>query len=958
MDDDDKIIDISPTKPKPRRKLIWIILAAIALIFILFRSVSVYVSALWFDSLGYADVYWYIFRAKLITFLVFAVLTLIILRTAFWLIERTFSAAALERRTIIVNNQAVNINPGRLFRPVAWAVAVLAGLIFGLGMKDGWREFALYLNQPAAAMPDPIFQKPLGFYLFSLPAHQILSRWLIMLSLIILVVTVLFAVLSSTQKRATKAATEASRKTSYAAVSFSLAAFLLLLAWRIYLARFPYLWQDHQSFSGVTYTEANYYLPGLLIVAIALIVAAAIIIVNALTKRKLRFIVAAVALPVAVYLVAGLLIPAFVQNWRVKPNELALETPYIEHNINWTRKGFGLDRIEMRDFEAEPAIAGMDIGNNRPTLDNIRLWDWSALRDTLRQIQEIRTYYDFGDVDVDRYKIGGQTRQMMLATRELDVNKLPEQSRTWINEKLIYTHGYGVTMNTANEFTPEGLPRFTLSNMPVETTAPADIKLTRPEIYFGQKTTTDVYVKTNQQEFNYPQGESATTTVYEGTGGIPIGGFFRKLILAWALGDTSKLPFSDAVTAESRVLMRRNINDRVQALAPYLVYDSDPYIVVTDDGRLVWMMDAFTESTTFPYSRHYQAGDKRVNYIRNSVKVTIDAYNGSVDFYVFDPEDPLIQAYRATFPALYKDASQMPADLRAHVRYPETLIKTQGEVFGLYHTTNANVFFQREDVWSMARQISTGKDNKQESQTLEPYFVLMQLPGEETQNEFVEIVPFTPNNRNNMIGWMAGRSDGDAYGSLLVYNFPRSRLVDGPMQIEARIDQDPQLSGQFSLWNQQGSRVRRGNLLVIPVGRSLLYVEPIYLQAAQSPMPELRLVVLATQERLVFGANFQEAAAKLFGEAAAPPAKPGTEPKPGEQPKPEQPQQQPKPSTSPQPGQTTPLPANTQQLIDRAAADLSDYQRLTAEGKLGEAGQKLESLKRNLEELKRATGKP
>jgi uncharacterized membrane protein (UPF0182 family) len=957
MDDmDDNIIDISPPTRKRRRKLVWIIVAVVALIFILLRSASIYISALWFGSLGYSSVYWYIFRTKLFTFLIFTFLTALILRAAFWLIERTFAATALERRTITVNNQAVSINPGRLFRPVAWAVSIIAGLVFGLGMKDGWREFALYLNQPSITTPDPIFHKPLGFYLFSLPVHQMLSQWLIMLSLVILIVTVLFAVLSGTQKGTTKAAGEAARRTSYAAVSFALAAFLIVLAWRIYLSRFPYLWQDHQSFSGVTYTEANYFLPGLTIVAITLILAAVIIVINALTKRRLRFIVGAVALPVLTYVVAGMLIPAYVQSFVVKPNELGKESPYIEHNINWTRKGFGLDRIEMRDFEAEPSIAGLAIENNRPTLDNIRLWDWSALRDTLRQIQEIRTYYDFGDVDVDRYKFGGQTRQMMLATRELDVSKLPEQSRTWINEKLIYTHGYGVTMNTANEFTPEGLPRFILSNMPVESSAPEEIKLTRPEIYFGQKTSTDVYVKTNQQEFNYPQGETASSNVYEGTGGIPIGGFFRRLLLAWALGDLSKLPFSDAITPESRVLMRRSIGDRVNALAPYLVYDNDPYIVVTDDGRLFWLIDAFTESTSYPYSRHYQAGDKTVNYIRNSVKVAVDAYNGTVDFYVFDAEDPLIQAYRATFPALFKDASQMPADLRAHVRYPETLIKAQGEVYGLYHTTNASVFFQREDVWSMARQITVNKDKQQEAQSLEPYFVLMQLPGEEMRNEFVEIVPFTPANRNNMIGWMAGRSDGDAYGSLLAYNFPRSRLVDGPMQIEARIDQDPQLSGQFSLWNQQGSRVRRGNLLVIPIGRSLLYVEPIYLQAAQSPMPELRLVVLATQERLVFGSSFQEAMTKLFGDAA----KPGEQPKTDGQQKPEQGQPQQKPSASPQPGapQQQALPANTQQLIDRAAADLADYQRLTAEGKLGEAGQKLESLKRNLEELKRATGRP
>jgi uncharacterized membrane protein (UPF0182 family) len=953
---DDKVIDITPSKPKPRRKLIILLVAAIVILVALFRSVSIYISAIWFGSLGYSSVYWYIFRAKLFAFLIFTVLTIIILRGAFWLLERTFSASTLERRTIVVNNQTVHINPARLFRPVIWILSIVIGIAFGLGMKDGWREFALYLNQPSAPTPDPIFNKPLGFYLFSLPVHQMISRWLIMLTLVTLIVTVLFTILSSTQKRASKAASEAMRRTGYAAISFSLAIFLLLLAWRVYLSRFPYLWEDHQSFSGVTYTEANYYLPGLTIVSIILIVAAAVIILNAFTKRKLRIILASIALPILAYVVAGMIVPAYVQSFVVKPNELGRETPYIEHNITWTRKGFKLEGIEIREFDADQTLAGLDYQDNRPTFDNIRLWDWSALRDTLKQIQEIRPYYDFQDVDIDRYKINGQVRQMMVAARELDVTKLPEQSRTWINEKLIYTHGYGVTMNSSNAFTPEGMPQFVLSNMPIESNAP-EIKLTRPEIYFGQKTDTDVYVKTKQLEFNFPQGETDNTTVYEGTGGIPVGGFFHKFLLAWALGDISKLPFSDAVTADSRVLMRRNIRDRVEALAPYLVYDNDPYIVVTGDGRLVWIIDAFTESMTYPYSTHHQVGEKTANYIRNSVKVTIDAYNGDVNFYIFDAEDPLINAYRAIFPALFKDASQMPADLRAHVRYPETLIKTQGDVFGLYHTTNPSVFFQRNDVWSVASQVSLNREKQQQqTEPLEPYFVLMQLPGEQIQNEFVEIVPFTPANKNNMIGWVAGRSDGDAYGHLLVYNFPRSRLIDGPLQIEARIDQDPQLSGQFSLWNQQGSRVRRGNLLVIPMGRSLLYVEPIYLQAEKSPMPELRLVVLATQEHLVFGLNFQEALTKLFGEGA----KSGGQPsKPNEQPKPEQPGEQPKPSESPQPtGPQATLPANTQQLINRAADDFAQYQKLTSEGKLGEAGQKLDALKRDLEELRKAAGKP
>jgi hypothetical protein len=946
-DEDDQVIDIGPPPRRHWRR--WVILAAVILIFALSQTLSIYIEALWFGSLGYASVYWYTFRLKLALFFIFALLTFIILRGVFWLFERAFAATTLERRVIVINNQPVNIAPARVLRPLAWVVSLIFGLIYGLGMSQSWQTFALYLNQAQTSGSDPVFQKVLGFYLFTLPAHQLLSWWLTVLSFIILCGAILYLLLTFPQKVRTGAAattTTAARKTGYAAVSCALAGFLLMLAWRVYLSRFPYLWEDHQTFSGVTYMEANYLLPGLMIVAVALVIAALIAVLNAFTARRLRLLLVGLALPVAAFIIAAILVPAYVTSFVVKPNELGRETPYIEHNIAATRQAFGIDRIELRDYEAETSTAAFDLDGNRATLDNIRLWDWRALQDTLRQIQEIRTYYDFPDVDVDRYKVGGQMRQMMLAAREVDINKLPESSRNWINERLIYTHGYGVTMNTANEFTPEGLPRFVLSNMPVESSAP-EIKVTRPEIYFGQKTDTDVYVKTKQKEFNYPQGEANNYTTYEGTGGIPIGNSLRRLLLAWVLEDLSKLPFSDDIGPESRVLMRRNIRERVQALAPFLIYDKDPYVVVADDGRLFWMIDAFTESDTYPYSRHYRAGDQYVNYMRNSVKVTIDAYNGSVNFYVFDPQDPIIGTYRATYPVLFRDMSEMPADLRAHVRYPEMLIKTQGDVYGLYHTQNAKVFFQREDVWSVASQVSTGADKRQQAEPLEPYFVLMQLPGEQVANEFVEILPFTPASRNNMIGWMAGRSDGAAYGSLLVYNFPKSRLVDGPLQIEARLDQNAQLSSMFSLWNQQGSRVRRGNLLVIPIGRSLLYVEPVYLQAERSPMPELRLVVLATQERLGYGTSFGEAMANLFGEAAKP-----VEQARGEQARPKASETA---ETAPQP-QTTPA-ENTQRLIKQATEDFDEYQRLTREGKFGEAGQKLESLKRTMEELKKAGGK-
>jgi len=480
-----------------------------------------------------------------------------------------------------------------------------------------------------------------------------------------------------------------------------------------------------------------------------------------------------------------------------------------------------LDRVSQREFPAETDVAAADPANNQATLQNIRLWDWRALQDTLRQIQEIRTYYDFPDIDIDRYEIDGTTREVMLGARELNVEKLPESSRNWINEKLIYTHGYGVTMNPVNGFTPEGLPTLMLSNMPVQSTV-RSLTVKRPEIYFGELTNTDVYVKTRQKEFNYPQGETNNLNSYEGNGGIVLGGFLRRIIIALDRGDLAKLPFSDDVNQDSRLLMRRNLRDRVSALAPFLTYDPDPYIVLGDDGRLSWIMDAFTVSDSYPYSNHYHLGGNSINYMRNSVKAVIDAYDGTTTFYVFDTEDPIIAAYRRIFPSLFKDAALMPSGLRKHVRYPELLLKMQAEVYGLYHMTDPGAFYNREDLWTVATEVGISETGEQTTQPIQPNFVLMKLPGE-SGVEFVEILPFTPANRNNLIGWIAGRSDGAQYGTSVVYDFPKTKLVDGPLQIEARIDQNAQLSGQLSLWNQQGSHVRRGALLVIPSGRALLY---------------------------------------------------------------------------------------------------------------------------------------
>jgi uncharacterized membrane protein (UPF0182 family) len=565
-------------------------------------------------------------------------------------------------------------------------------------------------------------------------------------------------------------------------------------------------------------------------------------------------------------------------------------------------------------------------------LQNIRLWDVQALKDTLRQVQEIRTYYDFPDIDIDRYQIGGSLREVMLGVRELNVDKLPESSRNWINDKLIYTHGYGITMNPVNGFTPEGLPTLLLSNMPVQSTVPG-INVTRPEIYFGEMTNTDVYVKTGQQEFNYPEGQTNNLTSYKGEGGIEVGGFLRRIVLAFDRGDLAKLPFSDDVTADSRLLMRRNIRDRVAALAPFLSFDQDPYIVVGDDGRLSWMMDGFTSSDSYPYSAAYNLDGQSINYLRNSVKVVVDAYDGTTTFYVFDNQDPIIAAWRKIFPGLFKDASEMPSWQRKHVRYPELMLSLQAEAYGLYHMTNPEVFYNREDLWTVATQAGMGDQGEQTTEAMEPNFVLMNLPGE-SGLEFVEILPFTPANRNNMIGWIAARSDGEHYGTAVVYDFPKTRLVDGPQQIEARIDQNAQLSGQLTLWNQQGSHVRRGSLLVIPCGKALLYAEPIYLQAQRSPMPELRLVVLALQDRLAYAPNFEGALASLFGNEGSTLSA----------------------AEAPQAAMTTtaagaPKVESQGVLIAEAGHDFSDYQRLTSEGKLAEAGQKLDDLKRVLDRL-------
>ncbi len=918
---------------KPRRLGFLIILVLIAVALAGGRSaISYWVDLLWFRSLGYGDVFW---RTRFLQWGIFAgftAATFIVLFGVFSVLKRAHADDMPSAHSIFIGGQQFQLPVVRVLSTLAMIVSGLISLAAGTAMAAQWTSFALYWFTPQATTgtADPIFHRSLHFYFFTLPVWQIVSGWLLMLAVISAIMAALFLMVAG-GARALQSDRGSSIPLAWRGLCIAVAFLLAVMAMRVYLSRFDLLFAHHTIFDGVTYTDAHVAIIGLLIVCFALLIGAAIAFAAGIIKPRGRWLVIAIV-PAALSFIAVGLSSWYVTTFIVNPNQLDRERPYIANNIEMTRNAYDLAHFKQREFSAETTPDAAEPDKNKATLDNIRLWDVRALRDTLRQVQEIRTYYDFPDIDIDRYQINGSLREVMLGTRELNVDKLPVSSRNWINDKLIYTHGYGITMNTVNGFTPEGLPQLLLSNMPVQSTVPS-LTVVRPEIYYGEMTNTDVYVNTHQQEFNYPEGQTNNLTSYKGTGGIVMGGFLRRVMLAFDRGDVGKVPFSDDIDAKSRLLMRRNIRDRVAALAPFLTYDPDPYIVVGEDGRLTWVIDAFTTSDTYPYSTHYGLQGDQVNYMRNSIKVTIDAFDGTVTFYVFDNEDPLINAWRAIFPSLFKDASQMPAWLRKHMRYPEMMLSLQADAYGLYHMTNPEVFYNREDQWSVATQTSLGDGGEQITQTMEPNFVLMTLPGE-TDLEFVEILPFTPINRNNMIGWIAGRSDGDNYGKAVVFNFPKTKLVDGPQQIEARIDQNAQLSGQLTLWNQQGSHVRRGNLLVIPCGKALLYAEPIYLQAQRSPMPELRLVVLALQDKLGYAPTFEGALSALFGSGSS--TLDASEASP-----------QSAPMTSTQPR----AQMNLNSLIGQAGRDFADYQRLTSQGKLSEAGQKLDDLKRVLDQM-------
>jgi hypothetical protein len=725
--------------------------------------------------------------------------------------------------------------------------ATLAFLAGWLG-TDRWELVLKALNSTPFGIRDPLFEQEVAFYVFQLPLWSSLYGWL--MTVLILSALATIAVSFSTRGiQILSGGVSISPRTR--GHLLSLAALLFLLKAAGYrLAMFDLLFSRRGVAFGAGYSDVNAQLPILkaLVVLTGLV---AVLCLVTIRIRSWRPLLVGVAALVGVAILGGVAYPGLIQRYRVSPNEIVKEKPYIDFNIRYTRLAYGLDNIEEREFPAEETLTLQDLRKNDTTIKNIRLWDTRPLLATYSQLQEIRTYYKFTDIDIDRYTLNGEYRQVTLSPRELSSQDLP--SRIWINERLTYTHGYGAVVSPVNRVTREGLPEFWIKDIPP--VASGDLRISRPELYFSELATDYVFAKTRAKEFDYPAGNQNVYTTYDGQGGIPLGSFWRKALFAVYLGDI-KLLLSNDLTAESRLLIYRNIRARVQRIAPFFQYDDDPYMVISAAGRIVWLLDGYTVSDRFPYSAPTRGLG---NYVRNAVKVTVDAYDGAVHFYVADPADPLIRTIARIFPGLLKPLDAMPADLRAHIRYPEGLFRIQAGVYAVYHMRDTQVFYNKEDLWSIPVRPLDGHER-----VMEPYYLILRLPGEKKE-EFVLLIPFTPSKKDNLAAWLAARSDPPNYGKLVVYDFPKQKLIYGPRQIEARIDQDSFISQQLTLWNQRGSQVIRGNLLVVPIDRSLVYVEPLYIAAEKGQLPELKRVIVGFGDRIAMDETLDGAMARVFG---------------------------------------------------------------------------------------------
>ncbi|VBB44178.1 conserved membrane hypothetical protein [uncultured Desulfatiglans sp.] len=835
---------------KFRRTLRWILLllGAIFLVRALAWGLSFYTDLLWFEDLGYRAVLMKVLSSRVFLFaagsMIFAAFAAVNLFLAYRLMG---GLSALPGANL---PPAVQGSARKLLMLSTIVIVILGALLLGARPASRWETMLLFMNGQPFNEIDPIFQKDLSFFIFTLPALAFVRSWCVTLVAATLLVCAAFYYVAA-PLRGERFVLQGRVKRHLAVLG---ALLFLLIAAGHWLGRYELLYSQTGAVYGVGYTDSHVTLPALgFLAVVAILCAAALLAASFLFRRNMVFLYI-IGAWVALNLVAGSLIPMLVQRLQVEPSELARERPFLAHNIAHTRKAYGLSEIETRSHPARGEIDAATVAANQGTISNVRLWDEGPLLQSYNQIQFFRLYYDFLAVHTDRYIVEDTLRQVMLATRELSAEKLPEEAQRWVNRHLQFTHGYGVAVSPVTEVAAGGRPSFLIKNVP-----PAgEIQLNRPEIYFGLKSLDFLIVRSKMQEFNYPGPDGPVYTRYGGEGGVALNSFFRRLVYALKFADLNIL-ISGEIQPESLIQYRRTVQERFTSVTPFLLRDREAYSVVAD-GRLFWIQDAYTYTQRYPYATPWE---RRFNYLRNSVKAVVDAYHGSIDYYVCDPADPLIRAYQAIFPNFFKPITEMPDFLRAHTRYPLDLFTVQTEMLLQYHMEDAIVFYNKEDQWSIPVQSSFG-----EAQALKPYYIVGRLPGE-AQEEFLLIQPFTPSNRHNLVGWIAARSDGDRYGEMLLFRFPTGRHVDGPNQVEARIDNDAVISEQFTLWGQVGSEIFRGILLVIPVGDAVLYAEPVFLKPETLDFPELRRIILADSRQVVMHKTMEASIQALVGEGPA-----------------------------------------------------------------------------------------
>jgi hypothetical protein len=810
-----------------------------------FSVLNLYTDWLFFTETGYTSVFLRTLSTKISTGILFGTAFL-----AFVFVNITVANRVnFPERDFTVIEGVINPFRASGIERVIKPLTIIAGVVMSVFAAQWgalrWEEFLLFKNSLSMGINDPLLAKDVGFYLFRLPLIESLNSFLgftLVLTMIVVAGNYFLRGGIFILERIISVDVNVKKH-----IGILAGLVILNVGFGFYLDTFRLLFSEHGAVFGAGYQDVHAKLFFYKILMFITPLAGIVFIVGTIKgSRRLTFLPPIVIL--SVYIIGIVAYPYILQKFKVAPNELALETPYIEQNIKFTRLGYNLDNIEVRPFDVDYNLSGKDIENNDATIKNIRLWDHSPLLRTYSQLQQIRTYYKFADVDNDRYTINGEYMQVMLAPRELSYNDLP--SKNWINERLIFTHGNGITLGPVSRISSEGLPEFMIKDIPP--VSQADLKVTRPEIYYGELSNNYVIVNTKVPEFSYPTSEGNVYTTYEGNGGVRLDSLLKRALFSLKF-KTEKILLSSDISGESKILYYRNILERVKTTAPFLLFDQDPYLIVTKDGRLLWIADAYTVSSRMPYSKPIE---RRINYIRNSVKVVVDAYNGSMSFYVSDPSDILIKVYSKIFAGIFKPLTEMPEELRQHMRYPHRLLQIQASMFAAYHMTNPQVFYNKENLWEVP---AFGE------MLMEPYYTIMKLPGEKKE-EYILLLPYTPAKRDNLAAWLAARCDEPNYGKLLIYTFPRDRLIFGPKQVDARINQDSYISQQLTLWGQRGSEVIRGSLLVIPIEKSLLYVQPLYLAASdKAGLPELRRVIAAYENDVVMEENLELALRRLFG---------------------------------------------------------------------------------------------